>query len=375
MRIALATSSYSPHVGGVEEHVRNVATALRRRGHEVAVWTVDRDGGFSIRQLDGVPVWDLPAPLPARNVRDVARFAAAAPRAWSHWNRAFRALRPDIIHVHCFGPNGTFATALSAAHRTPLIVSSHGETIADDAGVFDHSRLARTSLQSAIRRSVVVTGCSRVVLADLEERFGLAPNDGTVVANGIALEEPAETPSLGISGPYIAAVGRLQHVKGFDLLVRAFARANLGAGVSLVIGGDGPEAGQLREMAIQNEVADRVILPGRLSREHVAGLMRDAAVVAVPSRFEAFGIAALEAWRAGAPLVVTDRGGPPEFVTHGVDGMLCDPTDIDAFAATLRAVLTNASEATALAQNGSRRVRSFTWDHTASAYDALYAHI
>ncbi|WP_166980290.1 glycosyltransferase family 4 protein [Paramicrobacterium fandaimingii] len=378
MRIALATSSYAPHVGGVEEHVRNLADVLRRRGHEIAVWTVARDGKFSQQQRDGVQVWNLPAPLPARTLRDVAQFATAAPRAWSQWNRAFRALKPDVIHVHCFGPNGTYANALAARHQTTLMVSSHGETLADDAGVFEHSRLAQTSLRSAVHRSAIVTGCSRVVLADLEARFGLDSDKGFVVPNGIDLHETttADTSASvlpGVTGRYVAAVGRLQRVKGFDLLVHAFARAQLGADVSLVIGGDGPERTRLRELAVQNGIGHQLVLPGQLSRGQVAELLRNAAAVAVPSRFEAFGIAALETWRAETPLIVTNRGGPPEFVTHEVDGLLCDPTAIDTFAAFIATVLDNSSFARTLAENGRRRVESFTWDHTASAYEALYA--
>ncbi|MCW4458866.1 glycosyltransferase family 4 protein [Microbacterium sp. MPKO10] len=378
MKIALATSSYAPHVGGVEEHVRNVATVLHRRGHDVAVWTIDRDGSFAVDVLDGIPVWRLPAPLPSRSVRDIARFVRAAPGAWRVWNRAFDTLRPDLIHVHCFGPNGTFANALAARRRTPLVVTSHGETLADDAGVFEHSQLARTSLRSAIRRAAAVTGCSSVALSDLEEHFGLPRGDGTVVFNGIDLEEhatQAPRPITGISGRYVAAVGRLQQVKGFDLLVRAFARARLGPEVSLVIGGDGPESAVLSELAVDLGIADRVVLPGRLDRAQVAGLMRDAAIVAVPSRFEAFGIATLEAWRAGTPVVATTRGGPREFVTHGVDGLLCDPTDTEVFAATLADVLADPVHAASLAESGRRRVDAFTWEHTTHAYEALYSAI
>lgn len=380
MRIALATSSYAPHVGGVEEHVRNLADVLQRRGHEIAVWTIDRDGKFSEHQLGGVQVWNLPAPLPARSLRNVAQFALAAPRAWSQWNQAFRALKPEVIHVHCFGPNGTYANALAARHRTPLVVSSHGETLADDAGVFEHSRLAQASLRSAIRRSSVITGCSRVVLSDLEARFNLAPDDGAIVPNGIDLDETDIADSKvsafpTVTGRYVAAVGRLQQVKGFDLLIQAFARARLGSDVSLVIGGDGPEAAHLRDLAIHSGIDHQLVLTGRLARSQVAELLRNAAVVAVPSRFEAFGIAALEAWRAETPLIATSRGGPPEFVTHEVDGLLCDPTDVEEFAASLTSVLGNLSLATTLAENGRRRVQTFTWDHTASAYEALYSNL
>ena len=66
---------------------------------------------------------------------------------------------------------------------------------------------------------------------------------------------------------------------------------------------------------------------GRQSPEGVATAMSAATAVVVPSRMEAFGIVALEAWRAGTTLVMTDRGGASEFVTHDEDGLLIDPED------------------------------------------------
>src|SRR4051794_33228930 len=150
MRIALVTSSYAPYVGGVEEHVRNLARRLRDRGDDVVVWTVARSGQFSIREVDGIGVWDLPAPLPARTLSTGARFVARMPATAARWRRAFRAFRPDLLHVHCFGPNGTYARALAGVTRVPMLVTSHGETIGDDHGVFGRSRLAKYSLRSAL---------------------------------------------------------------------------------------------------------------------------------------------------------------------------------------------------------------------------------
>lgn len=376
MRIALAASSYAPHIGGVEEHVRNVARLLSARGNDVVVWTIDRDGKFKVRTVDGVEVWYLPAPLPARSLTDVMRFMSRVPAAAHHWGRAFRQFRPDVIHVQCFGPNGTYARRLARRTHTPLIVSSHGETIADDAGVFDYSRLARSNLTSSLEQAHAVTGCSNVVLDDLRSRFGLDSSRGIVVPNGIEIDEQEETSSLPLtSGRYIAAIGRLQEVKGFDLLINAFARARLENGMRLVIGGDGTESGRLRQLVSRLGLEDSVVLPGRLDRASVAALMAHAAVVVIPSRFEAFGITVLEAWRAGAAVVATRRGGPPEFVTDGVDGVLCDPTDIDSLATAIAGLATDPSRAMRIAAAGRKRVGDFTWDHTVDEYERIYESI
>lgn len=375
MRIALATSSYDPYVGGVEEHVRNVAAVLRRRGHEVVVWTINREGRHTVRELDGVEVWELPAPLPARSVRALLNFAVRVPRAAIQWRRAFRSHRPDVVHVQCFGPNGTYARVLAKRMRTPLVVTAHGETLADDNGVFTTSPFAMHSLRVALADAVAVTACSRTALDDLVARFGLPRARGVIVFNGIDLAETAERSSGAISGRYIAAVGRLQPVKGFDLLVRAFAQANLPEDVRLVIGGGGPELEKLRSLADELGVSERVVLPGWLDRSDVIDLQRGASIGVVPSRFESFGIAVLELWRAGTPLIATTHGGPPEFVRDQVDGLLIDPEDVPALARSLEEILGDRTRARSLAAAGAVRVRNFTWDRVADEYEAVYERI
>ncbi|MGA0567138.1 glycosyltransferase family 4 protein [Rathayibacter sp. KR2-224] len=375
MRIALATSSYDPYVGGVEEHVRNVARILRARGHDVVVWTIERDGRFGVREVDGIEVWDLPAPLPARSVPSMLRFAIRMPQAALHWRRAFRSHRPDVIHVHCFGPNGTYARLLAARTGTPLVITSHGETVADDAGVFTHSRFAIDSLRKGLAAAAAVTGCSRVVLEDLTVRFGLAPGRGVVVFNGIDLDEPVGVPPAGVDGRYICAVGRVQKMKGFDLLIEAFARAELPPDIRLIIGGAGPELDALRRQADRLGIGERVVLPGRLDRPTVGALREGAYIGVMPSRFEAFGIAALEVWRGRSALVATTHGGAPEFVTHSSDGLLVDPLDVDALAGALRTLTDEPGLAAQLSAAGAERVRSFTWERAVDAYESVYGDL
>ena len=86
-----------------------------------------------------------------------------------------------------------------------------------------------------------------------------------------------------------------------------------------------------------------------------------------------FGIVALEAWRSGAPLVMTNRGGGPGFVREGIDGLLVDPEDEASLAAALVRVSADGSLRTRLASAGRTRVAEFTWARVAHAYEELYA--
>ncbi len=380
-RVALVTSSYHPYLGGVESHVRNVARELRARGTEVEVWTVDRGEHLGVTQLDGIVVRHLPTPLPARSIPALARFLVSAPRAWAAWRSAHREFTPGVLHVQCFGPNGLYAAALSRLTRSPLVVSSHGETTGDDHDVFTQSALLRAGLRRAVRHAAV-TGCSEPVLDDLRERFGL--RGGVVVPNGVGAVAPPASPrparpalpgagDLSEGALVVLGIGRLEVTKGFDLLVEAFAGVDADLHATLVLGGDGSQRDALLAMGRRLGLDQRLRLVGPLDEAGVDAWMRRADVVAVPSRKEAFGIVALEAWRAGTALVATSLGGPASFVTDGVDGVVVDPVNTGALRDAVEGLLRDPARRAALAAAGRESVRRYSWSAVADAYEQVYA--
>ncbi len=372
-RIALVASSYAPHVGGVEEHVRQVARELQEHGSAVEVWSVDRGTGPIVTDIDGVTVRYLPTPLPTGSAGGVVRFARALPGAWRRWTAATAAFRPDVVHVHCFGPNGVYALALHRRFRLPLVVTSHGETVADDNAVFERSMILRLALRRALRRASAVTAPSAFVLEELRREFGLT--GGEVVPNGVDLSLTGDGDRTPFAGRYLLAVGRLGRVKGFDLLVEAMDGSDLGPDTRLVIVGDGPERDRLASLVAERGLEGRVELAGRLDPTEVADAMAGAVAVVVPSRTEAFGIVALEAWRSGAPLVMTNRGGARGFLRDGVDGILVDPLDTRALREAMERVTADGDVRARLAAVGRERAAEFTWARVATAYEAQYAAI
>ncbi len=373
LRIALVSSSYAPYVGGVEEHVRQVAASLQALGHTVLVWTVDRGEHLGEGDLDGVRVRYLPTPLPTARPAGVLTFSRRAPAAWRAWRAALAEDRPDLLHVHCFGPNGVYAAALAASARLPLVVTSHGETFMDP-DVFSGSRLVRFALKVTLRRADAVTGVSDAVLADLRTRFGLS--GGQVVPNGVAVEPSAPLPSPTGATATIVAVGRIEAVKGFDLLVSALPLVRERVpGVRLRIGGSGSAEDALRAHAQTVGVDADVTFLGRLHPGAVAAEMAAADVVVIPSRREAFGIVLLEAWRSGTPVVAADRDGLAGLVRTGVDGLLVDPTDAAKLAESVVRLIEDPGLAGRLAAAGRARLAEFSWPAVATAYRQVYAAV
>jgi glycogen synthase len=382
-RITLLPSSYPPALGGVEELTRHLALALVAAGDDVEVWTgLLDDRRPEVAEIrDGLVVRRLPMPLPATNWSSLRRAVTTGVETLFSLRSAVAAFRPDLLHVQCFGPNGAYATALSRLCGLPLVISLQGETVMDDADIFETSRVLRRSLRKGVRRAGAVTGCSAFTLADAERRFGLATGAGRVVPNAVDLEDadrPGLPPPLSELGrPYVLAIGRVVEKKGFDLLLGAYAAldARRRDVAELVLAGEGPAESDLRALAAELGIAAHVHFVGRLDRREVAGAMRGAELLVVPSRLEPFGIVILEAWRAGTAVLATDRGGPPELIDDGKDGVLVDPFDTAAFASALASLLEEPARRAALARAGRRKVAAFGWPEVAEQYRQIYAEV
>lgn len=380
-RVALIPSAYPPSVGGVEELTRHLALSLVAAGDQVEVWTglPDDHAPETVEVRDGLVVRRFPMPLPASRMSAVSHAATTGWRTMRGLRRAVASFRPDVLHVQCFGPNGTYATALSRFCHVPLVITLQGETLMDDADIFEVSQVLRASLRAGIRTAAAVTACSDFTLDDAVARFGLAPGRGSVIFNGVSLaptsceDRPVALPAPMGEVPYVLALGRVVPKKGFDLLLSGYAAMDPGRRTAdLVIGGTGDALERLQAQAEDSGIADRVHFVGRLSREQVAAAMTGSRAFVMPSRLEPFGIVVLEGWRAGTAVVATDHGGPPEFVHDGEDGLLVDPFDTAAVATVLGRVMTDDSLRDAVASAGRGRVDSFAWPRIAEEYRTIY---
>jgi len=370
--VALITSSFLPRIGGVEEHVRSVAALLRERGVDVVVWTVDQ-GDDVPPMVDGVPVRVLPCPLPARTLRSLLSFAWRGPTAAIRWAMAVARDRPAILHVHCFGPNGVWAMGAAIGRR--LVVTSHGESTGDATGALAGSVLLRWALRRALARADLVTAVAPSVVDDLVARFGLPAGTALIIANGVDLDQAPGRQPPALPDRYVLGIGRLVDTKGFDLLLDAFASARLPVDVGVVIAGDGLERSSLIERAARLGISDRVVLTGVLDRGQIVTVAAGATLLAVPSRVEAFGIVVLEGWRAGVPVIATDRGGPADLIHDGVDGFLVDPSDRVEFSSVLERVFADPVLAGKIGLAGRARAAEFSWSAVVSAYSAAYASL
>jgi len=205
------------------------------------------------------------------------------------------------------------------------------------------------------------------VLAESTRLFTNARNTAARLAryNGISAEPLYHPPPLagklhaGPLGDYVLSVGRLEANKRIDLILRALAHVDR---VRLIVVGEGPLRAQLEGTAERCGVADRVTWTGGVDEHQLIELYAGALGIVFPPFDEDYGYVTLEAFLARKPVVTTsDAGGPLEFVTEAVTGLVAEPTP-EALGAAIARLAADRRIAQSLGDAGYERARSITWD-------------
>lgn len=176
---------------------------------------------------------------------------------------------------------------------------------------------------------------------------------------------------LGFRGPVVMAIGRLAQNKGYDLLIQAFlgvAQRHPRATLFLAVGGASVKPAEkevlnaLQEQVSQLGLVDRVRFNGFVPDEELPDYYRAADVFALSSRYEPFGMTAIEAMACGTPTVVTLHGGLCSEVTFGREALCADPFDSEDLGIMIHKALADPALASRLSRYGARKVRRlFTW--------------
>ncbi|MBN2294614.1 MAG: glycosyltransferase [Pirellulales bacterium] len=176
---------------------------------------------------------------------------------------------------------------------------------------------------------------------------------------------------LDLEGTIVLALGRMANNKGYDLLIRAmsvvFERVD-DVRLLLAVGSTEPNEKEIKQVEGLRSLADelgilhRVLFRDYIPDELLADYYRAADVFALSSRYEPFGMTAVEAMACGTPAVVTTEGGLWEQVTWGLEALYANPFDPEAFGHAIAAIIMRPQVKEQLAKYGSQKARSrFTW--------------
>lgn len=363
MHILHVYKDYAPVVGGIENHIGQLARGQVAAGHEVTVLVTAAGRRADDQVVDGVRL------LRAGRLATFASTPLSLDLVGS-----LRRLRPDLTHLHIPYPVGE--AAWLAVGRQPMVATYHSDVVRQRAlGTLWAPGLRRVLAQAA---RVLATSPNYVesspFLRAVRAKVTVLPL-GIDIAPYAALDRATARAKYG-ERPTLVFVGRLRYYKGLGVLLAALARV---PEAQLLVAGSGPLGESLRTEAVALGLADRIQWLGDVPESDKPTLLAAGDVFVLPAvaRSEAFGLVLLEAMAAGLPLVTTELGtGTSWLNVHGETGLVVPPQDPSALAAALTQLLGDAGRRAAMGEAGRRRVAAeFTEARMVARVLAIYDEV
>ena len=357
-----------------------MARAVARRGHDVAIYTTDRE-------LEAAEIPPLDRPV-MRDGVELRVFHQHAPTVFATSLPLARALagavpRADVVHLHSLYLFHVWATArLCRRHGVPYLLRPHGTL---DPYLWKRHRARKWVMERAFQDRVIRQAAALHYTAAEEMKLAepyVHGTPGVVIPNGLDLSEYADLPPPGrLRARYpeigtrriVLFLGRLNFKKGLDLLIPAFAEARAAdPDLHLVIAG--PDDGMRREVegwVAKAGVGHRVTFTGMLDHQRKLEAFRDSAMFVLPSYSENFGIAVVEAMACGVPVAISDKVNIWREVAEAGAGLV-GTTAVASVAEQIRR-LARDPDAAAMGARGRRLVEGkYAWNRIAADLESVY---
>jgi D-inositol-3-phosphate glycosyltransferase len=374
--------------GGMNVYVLELSRELARQGHHVDIFTRrEGDGpaveilepGLRLVQIEAGPVEpvekeDLPAHL-GDFIRNLLRFVAGEPRPY------------DVVHSHYWQSARAgihVARALGAPHVT--MFHTLGEVKNRARITEEEPRRRILHERNAARRADAIITASDHERAVLRRYYGADESRMDTIPCGIDLElfYPRDRDAARVrlcinpGAPVLLWVGRLEKLKGVDILIQALAEVETPGTQLIIVGGDAQATGLREELSAQAEdagVRDRVRFEGAVPHDALPDYYAAADVCVVPSYYESFGLVAVESMACGTPVVASRVGGLVSTVIDGVNGYLIPWRCPGPFAEKLDVLLNNPHLRHNFSRAGRRNVERFRWRNIAMALSSVYERV
>jgi len=283
--------------------------------------------------------------VPGNEKFNIQGWARKTGRIYRKYEKQFG--KPDLILAHSVTWAGYAAYAINRKHGIPYVIVEHRSFF-----VWSSEEARQMVLPFHLPLfEMAYTHCERLVLVSDSLRKGIealvpsARKRILVIPNMIRENLFLPPPEPRKSDPFVFLwAGRLEHVKGVDLLLEAvkelFDKTNERFLVRLA--GKGSLREELEQQAAVLGISDRISFLGRLSREEMQREMQGANCKVLPSRYEAFGVVLIEAMATGLPVIATRSGGPDSIVTKE-NGLLIEGENSDDLAAAMQDMMSNSS--------------------------------
>lgn len=374
MKILVVSNTFDPVTGGGEaERSYQLAKALTKAGADCRVLTIDT--GLTSERKQVVPqdkFTALPCLLrrfyvPKTSLKQIRKLVAMV----------------DVIHLMGHWSMINVLVHLAARlEKKPYVLCPAGSLL-----VYGRSKILKLIYNFVVGNRIVRNAAFVIAIPQDEtaqiEAYGVRQEKIQVIPNGISKSDFASADADSFrkkhkleNRPFILFLGRLNPIKGPDLLLEAFisARNTLPAHDLVFVGPDGGLLNELKARVNQNEISGRVHFIGYLGGSEKSDALHAAEFLAVPSRHEAMSIVALEAGICGTPVLLTDQCGFNELAEIG--GGWVVPASAEALSRGITEIISKPEAR----KNASVNIKSyvtnnFSWDNVISRYFAIFEKI
>ncbi|MCI0897571.1 MAG: glycosyltransferase [Chloroflexi bacterium] len=372
--------------GGMNVYVRQLAAALGDLGMQIDIFTREHaDVANRIEPIGpNVRVIHIKAGEPEAHLGELYAYL---PEFLNQLN-AFReeeGLKYDVVHSH-YWLSSWIGRELSQEMGVPHVVTFHTLGL-----IKMQSRAGEVEqAERPVVEAEVMATADRIIAFSPHERDAMARLYGadagkvSLVPCGVDLSvfRPLDRDSvrarLGLNGDKILLyVGRIEPLKGLDLLVETAAQMDSQDGVRvMVVGADvngDRELDRVKQLARERDLEDKIDFVGQVDHKELPLYYNAADVCVVPSYYESFGLVALEAMACGTPVVATRVGGLSTIIQHGRTGYLKSWRCPEAFANSVEMIISSNGLQQSLGEAARKRAEGMGWDNVAAMMWDEYA--
>lgn len=365
MRILVINYEFPPLGGGAGSVCYYLARELVERGAELDVVTMGFRGLRKFEVIDGINVYRVPCLRSKEAICHTHEMISYALSAIPAAIRLIRRNKYDVNHTHFIFPSSLTSYVLKKFTGLPYIVTSHGSDVPGynpDRFKIEHKFL-RPFWKAFVKNASAITSPSQSLKDLILSHYGGTPVE--VIPNAIdgSVFRPKQKKKT------ILMVSRLLPRKGFQFVLEALAGVD--TDYTVVVVGDGPYAGHLKNLAREKEL--NVRFPGWLDNNsaELRELYETSSIFALPSEMENFSIALVEAMASGMAVLTSDAGGCPEVV--GDAALSVKPGDVAAIRENLTRLMGDDGLREELGRAARKRVEeNFTWPVVTRKYEEVF---
>ena len=414
MKIVISTDVYYPMINGVAVFSKNLATGLKKRGHQVMVlapsisgkFSVEKDPdyNFTIVRLKSTRMYLYPDQI-EKIPNDKKVLGIKMPQLlyknglhvsynpYSDIRRVLEDFKPDIIHNQTSGPLALAIFRYAKKRNIPIVMTDH--TYPDNlTQQVKLPKFAKKPINAAmnayfmsfLRRSEYATLPTKQAITDLlpknHHSFKVpveALSNGIDLSHftkGPASEEIYKKYAIPKNVPIILYVGRIDPEKSLDILVNSFKKLIKEAPKAhLVMVGDGTAREKLEKMIKRKKLGNQTHFIGRVIGDDLSQIYRTGTVFVITSKTETQSIVLMEAMASGLPAIAVNAGAVTELVKDGENGFIFEPNDTAGIASGINAIISNKELREKMSKNALKMIAKHDINYTLSRFEKIYNNV